>query len=59
MNLETRCQDLSLIVRKYVQDLQNIRNRYKHLDPDYMHFNFAKIYRQKCKCTYGVEEKWE
>ena len=37
--IKTRGQDLSLLVKKYAQDLQNSRNRYKHLDPNDMHFD--------------------
>ena len=43
MNIETICQDLSLLIKNYVQDIQSLRNRYKHLDPNYMHFYCAKI----------------
>ena len=43
MNVETRCQDLSLLVKNYAQDIQSIRNRYKHLNPNYMHFDYVNI----------------
>ena len=35
-----------------------MRNRYKHLDPNYIYFDCEKI-TEECKCTYGVEKKWE
>ena len=43
MNLETRFQDFSLLVKKYAQDLQNLRNRYEHVDPNDMNFYYASI----------------
>ena len=38
MNIETRCQDLFLLVKKYAHYLQKFRNRCKHLDPNDMNF---------------------
>ena len=43
INLETIFQDLSPLVKKYAQDIQNFRNRYKRLEPNYMHFDCTYI----------------
>ena len=43
MNLETRYQYLSLLVKYYAQGLQNLKNRYKHLDLNDINFNCANI----------------
>ena len=43
INIETRCQDLSLFIKNYAQDLQNLRNRYQHLETNNMHFDCANI----------------
>ena len=43
MNVETRCQYLSLLVKKYTQDLQSMKNIYKHMEPNDRNFYCANI----------------
>ena len=43
MNLETRYQDFSLLVKQYAHELQILKNRYKRLGPNDMNFDCANI----------------
>ena len=43
MNLETKYQDLSILVRQYNQEPQCLKNRYQHLESNVMNFDCTKI----------------